>query len=442
MPAVLLFLVFLFWHFFQCTFLQKQRRVFSYFTISNTAIIFIYAYNIIGFPIIFFQIDNYRSEFMIDIGIITELFFVVSLSLLALVTGNILVSNKNAIHSSNVVEKKIKHTLLSRVVLTLFVLLSLGSFYLYIQIIDISALPIALFFGIDTLNSTLARSVSGAGFENFGWYQLFFNDVGLIALGIWYIIIKKKASIYLRAGFYPFLIFILFTYLMNGEKAKVIDVIIFLVIVSTLLNSGRITWKNLLIIIVLSLSFLMPLYWFLMGDNSIFKALWGIVSRLTTGTLHAGYHHFEFVDSTSTLYLGRTFPNPLGLLPFEPVSYTRILMDWVHGESYIQNKKVIASMPTHYWGEMYLNFRYFGVFAGSLIFGVYLGILDKLFYPHKLTPLGISFYGWLCIHFKDIALTGLSTYLVDKKLIIIIVLIAITAIFTRVIPKKHNHSLI
>lgn len=421
-------------------YVKKRFNLFKEITILNVSIIFIYAFNVIGFPIIFFQIDSYRSEFLNDISLIAKLFFTILSSIIALVMGANLIKSRHSLKSLFGVQEEVKVDAISYIFLFASVILSVGACYSYLQVVGIFNLPIAIFFG-ENIDPTLSRSMTGVGLPNFGWYQLFFNDVGLIGLGIWLSLLKYKPNNIARLGFCIFLFFIIFTYLMSGEKAKIIDVLIFLFLVLSLFKGGVYNWKNVIMLMSLSVCFLLPLYWVLMNDKSLSSALWGIVSRVTTGTLQAGYHHLEFVKETGQIYGGLTFPNPLGLLPFEPIPYTQNLMDWVHGETTIGGKKIIGSMPTHYWGEMYVNFGYPGIFVGSVIFGAYLQMVHRMFYPTKSTALGISLYAWLCIHFKDIALTGLTSFLVDKKFIIVLALIVVCACVSSLIPKKSKENM-
>ena len=132
-------------HSFLMYYFNKRFNLFKEITILNISIIFIYAFNVIGFPIIFFQLDSYRSEFVNDISLIAKLFFTILSSIIALVIGANLVKSRHPLKSLFGVQEEVKIDAISYIVLFASVILSVGACYSYLQVVGIFNLPIAIF---------------------------------------------------------------------------------------------------------------------------------------------------------------------------------------------------------------------------------------------------------------------------------------------------------
>jgi hypothetical protein len=146
-----------------------------------------------------------------------------------------------------------------------------------------------------------------------------------------------------------------------------------------------------------------------------------------TGQMHALYHYLEIFPEQISFLWGRSFPNPGGFLPFEPFQLTKELSSIVNPGNEL--KGVVGSMPTIYWGEMYANFSYLGIIIPPFFIGYFLYWLNTIIFRLPMTPLVLSFFIWIILHYKNLAVTSLSSFLIDTTMVImILVLILFVAI--------------
>ena len=70
-------------------------------------------------------------------------------------------------------------------------------------------------------------------------------------------------------------------------------------------------------------------------------------------------------------------------------------------------------MPTFFWGEMYANFGNPGILIPPFFVGLMIFFVDSIIKRFYFSPLVISIYVWVILHYKDLSMTGLSTFIVD-----------------------------
>ena len=109
--------------------------------------------------------------------------------------------------------------------------------------------------------------------------------------------------------------------------------------------------------------------------------------------------------------LGRSFPNPGGLLPFEPFKLTVEIMDWKHPS--LASKGIVGTAPTVYWGEMYANFGWLGIIIPPFFVGFYLHILSNLISKIENSPIKFGFLVWASMHYMHLSDTSLSGFIID-----------------------------
>jgi len=116
--------------------------------------------------------------------------------------------------------------------------------------------------------------------------------------------------------------------------------------------------------------------------------------------------------------MGASMPNPGGLLPVDHYRLTVEVMNWIKPDMF--EKGVVGSAPTIFWGELYANF---GV-AGVAIVPVFVGILVyAMTCSARLiasSPVRIGFLVWLILHYKGLALTGVSGFMPDFYLVMVL----------------------
>lgn len=321
----------------------------------------------------------------------------------------------------------------------LLVLVGLIGFCFFVLFIYLSKIPaIALFVALSegpSSDSQLARSLMGNDFAGkYHWYSLIMHDLFNIvtfALFSAFLITKKKII------FFLFLVAFLgssFTAVMATEKAPFAGILIGLLLVYGItLLKGKIPIKATIIVLAILFSSLIIFYIFFMGSADGFSAFSSIFSRALAGSIQPAYHYLEFFPYHQDFLLGRSFPNPGGILPIEPYRITVEVMNWVSPN----DKGVVGSMPTVFWAEAYANFGVLGpilvsFIIGTVVYAIYY-FVDKI----ENTPLKIGFFVWLMQHYKNLSATGFSGYLVDFYLIMLIFIIIISIAFANKFKIKY-----
>ncbi|MBF4349498.1 oligosaccharide repeat unit polymerase, partial [Vibrio anguillarum] len=113
--------------------------------------------------------------------------------------------------------------------------------------------------------------------------------------------------------------------------------------------------------------------------------------------------------------LGRSFPNPGGLMPYEPYRYTIEVMNWLFPD--LVETGVVGTAPTVFWGEAYANFGPLGIPIVAFIIGCLIALVSYLVSKLEINPLTIGFFVWLILIFKDLSVTGFSDYLYNIYII-------------------------
>jgi hypothetical protein len=78
---------------------------------------------------------------------------------------------------------------------------------------------------------------------------------------------------------------------------------------------------------------------------------------------------------------------------------------------------------------MYVNFSFIGIIIPPFFIGYFLYWLNTIIFRLPMTPLVLSFFIGIILHYKNLAATLLSNFLIDTTMVImILVLILFVAI--------------
>ena len=303
----------------------------------------------------------------------------------------------------------------------LFIFSILG-LYLFVERVGFSNL--ALIVALQSLGQesvALARSeMSNAFSGNYHWYKFFMRDLLYVAATSFFLISLNLKSYKIKLLALFSLLACIFSSLISGEKGIIIDLISIYLIGYFLFNKNKnFKFKHILFVVVLCSIILVVLYTLFMGNQGFASGIYSIFSRLLTGSLQPAYHYLEFFPKYQDFLFGRSFPNPLGIFPFEPYNLTFEVMNWVNPSPLDLKLGIVGSMPTIFWGEFYANFGFASVVLGSVFVGLGLSIVDEFIDRRKNDPLIIAFCAWLIIHYKDLSITGISGFIIDFYLIIL-----------------------
>src|SRR5699024_4378745 len=145
-----------------------------------------------------------------------------------------------------------------------------------------------------------------------------------------------------------------------------------------------------------------------------------IYSRIFTGQLTPAYFYLEIFPSKVDYLLGRSFPNPGGILPWEPYRLTVEVANYINPE--LLSSDVTGTAPTVFWGEMYANFGFLSIIISSVVVGVILYMFQYIVFKLPFNSITIGLNTWLILEFQKLALTGLSSFLININLFVVLVL--------------------
>ena len=292
---------------------------------------------------------------------------------------------------------------------------------LYISKVPRVALIVAIVDGYR--GSNVARSLMGNDFAGkYHRYHLvmhhMLNLVTYVYFANWLYVKKKGAFIIFFIAFLGSS----FAALMATEKGPFAWLLIGLFLTYVLVEKdGKLPLFASIKMMLLLVASMAILYIFFMGSSSIGSGIASVLSRSFTGQIQPAYHYLEFFPAQQDFLLGASFPNPGGILPFEPYRLTVEVANFKHPE--LATRGVVGSMPTIFWGEMYANFGLIGVLVAPFIVGVALYFISYVLGLMENTPIKIGLLVWAMLHYKNLAGTGLSAIMVDSYLVGILVVV-------------------
>ena len=406
-------------------------------SLPSFTILYVLVYQYVGFPILFFGLDDYRAQTINDKSVIWEMFVWTNVTASLLVIG-VVVARKhlgplhrgaqyNSFH--HVLKPATKIELLA--VLSIFAL-ALASLGLYLSKVGLNS--IALFVALGQVDSDLSleslRSQMGTTFQgSYHWYRLFMRDfLSLSSVALFAIWLQKTSRIRYFLLFSLSFIVASFSSLMAAQKAPFAWYLVSLfVMYSIVKGSGRLYFKQSLLLLIAGSLMVGVMYVVFMNSPSLFSGINSGFSRLTTGQM-AGLYHYLIIFPDNVGYLhGRSFPNPGGIFPFKPYALTVEVMNIVRPE--LRSQGVVGTMPTFFWGEMYANFGYWGILLPPFFIGYLIYALNVLIFRLHMSPFVMSVYVWLLLDLRNLAETGLSRFILYiPGAIVVTLLIVVLAI--------------
>lgn len=383
----------------------------------------------VGYFSLFFFLDPYRAYLISDRSIIWEMFlwniYTISFLMVGFITARFIVGKIQSVSRFNVYADNDITLVKSEIYIFISIIL-VGVFILigYITSIGWGNLAIVSAIGLveNEMSIELLRSqMTNAYGANYHWYRFITRDLlSLACVGAfaqWLITRKIKHFFVFNVG----LLCSVFSSLIATEKSPILWLLISLCVAYLIVKKkGRIPPSIVFKILPISVSIIGVLYVFFMGADDFRSGLLTAFSRIFTGQIEGLYHYFNIFPNQVGFLNGRSFPNPMGVLPWESYRLTTEVMDIVKPQ--LRQMGIIGSMPTVFWGEMYANFGYAGVIIPPVFIGFCVYLLNRLFFFLMMSPLTVALFTWLFLHIKNLAVTGLSSYIFNIQLLIIVLL--------------------
>ncbi len=410
-------------------------------SLPSFLVIFIVIFQYIGFPILYFSIDEYRAEFVTNQNLILKAWAITSITTFFLCIGAVLGAlffgplKYFRIHGCD--RDLLPHYCIRRIYLIGFICITV--LYTYISKIGFYNIALVLAIGgASQFEVILARSMMGNDFgSGYHWYNFFMRDA-LIFLSSVFIAMRLQGIIRVSmAVIIASFVVVTFSLVMATEKGLFVDYLITLALLFIISRRrGVASFSGVFYLSIPIFIALIIFYIFFMGDSNFVAAISSIISRGLTGSLQPIYHYLEFFPEYQDWLYGASFPNPGGILPFTSFSLNTEVMCFV--EPKICDAGIVGTMPAIYWGEMYANFGYFGLVVAAPLIGFSLYFINWIVFKLYLDPLNTALFAWLLMHYKNLSVTALSTFFFDLNLYLIIIIYLFIRVRLRLSKKADN----
>ena len=396
-------------------------------SIPSILMAFIYMFSFVGFPILWFGLDPYRELVITDKNILYELFMYTVFAITFLIFGFIL--GRQFFGSLNIseyfqrdkVELGDNHNFLTFLFCVLFIF-CIAILFLYISVIGFNNLAFiaAIEFVSSDISTTELRSSSTNALGNYRWYKLFMNDLLLFCSFFFFASALLKRKFFLWFLSISSILIVSFALIMSGEKGPITQILIGIFLTYYLTQKeGKINFKIIAIFAFIGFLILVPVDYLLQPTSeTLLESSSSVISRVVTGQIHPMYVYFEYFPYYRDYLMGATFPNPGSVFPFEPVTITREIMAWYNPKE--AESGVIGTMPAIFWIEAYINFGPYFFLAVSVFIGIGVFLINKIILLFKPNPLVISFFVWLILFYKDLAVSFFSDQFLNLYLYAII----------------------
>lgn len=406
-------------------------------SIPSVLIIFIGVFQYFGIPALYFKVDKYRVAEVERPELMLNLFLLSSAVITFLIFGYILSryilgSKFNAKTLSSYYSQP--EVVSRRDIQCSLIIFVLGALGLVLYFIGIGWENTALFryTGLSSSGEEgmVLRSNMGNAFEGrYYIYKFFMRDlltVGSISLFLIYL--SNRSALSMIVFMVSFLACV-FSLLLAAEKGPIVQYAISLGFGYLIITkNGYFSIRQVVTVVIILAVLISVAYMVFMGAQSPLEGLLQGASRAFTGQIQPLYHYLEiFPEEVDYLY-GRSMPNPMGLLSFEHYNLTVEVMNIV--QPWHLEKGVVGTMPTFFWGELYANYSYVGVFLIPSVVGFAVCLVGDIIDRIKPTPVLISIMIWFAMHIKNLAITSLSNYMLDFYSFSMIIILLFAAFYS------------
>jgi oligosaccharide repeat unit polymerase len=384
---------------------------------------FVYAY--IGTLPLYFAWDDYRyyDNGVQDKTIILQVFLASAFTIISMALGMACyqqwVNSHPNIHEYSSIRPLTKN---EKLFFFLFLIICIVVLVVYLKNVS----SIALFAAISEspLAAQLARSEMTNNFSGkYHWYKLFMLD------GLFWItfvifansLLHNKKRIKHKMIFYVIFMITAFSAMAATQKGPVIQLILGLFIVYAVIKKcGYYPWQKILTLVTAIFPFLVLMDIKFMGTGNILNSILAIGSRVFNGQITPAYWYIEMFPEHEGFLWGRSFPNPGGLLPFNPYRLTVEVMRIKNPD--LSDLEIVGSAPTVFWGELYANFGWLSLLFVPFLAGFMLYLISDIVSNLEDTPLKVGLIAFMALHYSSLAGTGLSSFIIDFYMIGILII--------------------
>lgn len=395
-------------------------------TIPGFTILSMFAFSYLGILPLYFGWDEYRYDVGVqDREIIFRMFMYSSITILGLVIGFFYAKYVLKIGKINKLTLPVRHSLFNeKLVITALIILCFIVLSIYLYKVPVIALFVLFQEGVS--KAALARSLMGNDFPGkYHWYSLIMHNLFNVCTFAMFSLFLNNKKIK------TFILFIFaftgsgFAAIMTTEKSPLVWIIIGLFLTYCIVKyKSNMPMKSIMMILIIVMPILILSYIYAMSTKDIVSALTSVFSRAFAGSIHPAYYYLEYFPCHQNFLLGASFPNPGGLLPFEPYNLTVEIMNWKFPEHI--DSGIVGTAPTVFWAEMYANFGFPGVIFFPVFVGIGLYIVSFFLDRIENTDIKVGLVVWSVLHYKNLSITGLSGFIIDIYLFCILMIVLLS----------------
>ncbi|WP_067729065.1 O-antigen polymerase [Oceanobacillus damuensis] len=394
---------------------------------SITSIFFLgyLLFSYIGLLSLFFGMDDYR----ILIGInnpykVLRLWFYCSLSLYLVIIGFIFSNKVLGMRDINKSSFEIQ-TLGFSTKGSIFLLFGVSLIVFIVYLSKLPAIPIVEFLkGSSEANLQVLRSLATNDFSgDYHWYTLFFSTILTLLTYLTFAELLINKNLKNQLIFWMVFLIASFAAIVPTHKAPFIWLIFGLLFTYLITKRKRVSLIQLISLGFLIIVILFFMFKYFMGlENRTNAEIFSMIfNRTTSGQLTPAYFYIDIFPNEIGYLLGSSFPNPGGIFPWDPFNLKAFVANYIN--SGLTGQGIVGSAPTVFWGEMYANFGFFAVVISSFVVGILLYSIQYFVSRLSNNSITIALNTWLIIEFHKLALTGLSSFIINIDIIAVVLIV-------------------
>lgn len=203
---------------------------------------------------------------------------------------------------------------------------------------------------------------------------------------------------------------------LDTARGPLIGLFLGLFLTYLFVGNQRFGLKNIIFIsvVIVVFSTLMATFFMGSGGNVWDKAV-ALERRIFTGNLVPSYYVVQLFEHGNYL-LGRSFPNPRGILPYEQyLLYQEIWIKLMNPSDLDE----LYTAPSGFWAEMYANFGPYGVFTAPFV-GIFLYIVQLLLNKLPHNSVKFALIVWCAMYYMGIPGKGIFSFFWDYYLVAVL----------------------
>ena len=395
-----------------------------------------------GYALLFTHWSEYRATMgVLDQQLIARCMFFSATTMLLLATG-MLAAYRIAPDQAFV--RTPEHTPLQRRQLSIVAgVLAVVAVFTYTYLKHVPAIALLVLIRNDG-DPSAARSLMTNAFSGpfpLHYFQLAFQSIAAFFtyLLVRHALIRKRLSTWIVVGAMTTAVLLL--NVLDLQKAPVVWISagIGLTVLFTLPRRAQLVALAALSVIVLIFALSIVALVVGVSDRPFLDVVRALFDRLLVGGITPAYFYLDAVPVAVPFLDGSSLPNPRGLLPWDPFPYTRFFHEYMSPQMHARG--ITGSAPTAFWAELFINFGYPGILIITPAVGFLLGLCERVVRSTVPEPVRPALLAWLTLHFMKLAETGLGHYILDEKLVTVLILAMIIIHSERGHPGKPSTNL-